>query len=63
MYRQHMLLKINEFFTISFFLTNSQPLPFIQRNEHVEMNKFSCSLSCTWMTIIDCLFYASDSLS
>ena len=23
------------------------------RNEHVEMNNFSCSLSCTWMTIID----------
>ena len=35
----------------------------IQRNEHVEMNNFSCSLSCTWMTIIDCLFYDSDSLS
>ena len=27
------------------------------------MNNFSCSLSCTWITIIDCLFYASDSLS
>ena len=27
------------------------------------MNKFSCSLSCTLVTIIDCLFYASDSLS
>ena len=27
------------------------------------MNNFSCSLSCTWMTIIDCQFYASDSLS
>ena len=27
------------------------------------MNNFSCSLSCTRMTIIDCLFYASDSLS
>ena len=27
------------------------------------MNKLSCSLSCTWMTIINCLFYASDSLS
>ena len=27
------------------------------------MNNFSFSLSCTWMTIIDCLFYASDSLS
>ena len=26
------------------------------------MNKFSCCLSCTWMTIIDSL-YASDNLS
>ena len=25
---------INVFFTISFFKTNSQPLSFIQRNEH-----------------------------
>ena len=51
-----------EFFIISFFKTNSQPLSFIQRNEHVEMSNFSCSLSCNWMTIIDSLFYASDSL-
>ena len=49
------VFSINEFFTISFFKTNSQ----IQRNEHVEMNNFSCSLSCTWMTVTDCLFYAS----
>ena len=27
------------------------------------MKNFSCSLSCNWMTIIDCLFYASGSLS
>ena len=46
---------INEFFTISSFKTNSQQLSFIQRNKHVEMNNFSCSLSCTWMTMIDCL--------
>ena len=32
-------------------------------NVHVEMNKLLCSLSCTWMTILDCLFYAFDSLS
>ena len=51
------VFSINEFFTISFFETNSQPLSFIQINEHVEINNFSCSLSCTWMTIIDCLFY------
>ena len=63
MYPQHKFFSINEFFTISLCLTNSQPLSFIQRNEHVEKNNFSCSLLCTWMTIIDCLFYASDSLS
>ena len=57
------LPSINEFFTTSFFLTNSQPLSFLQRDEHIEMNNFSCSLSCTWMAIIECLFYASDSLS
>ena len=27
------------------------------------MNNFSCSLSCTWMPIIDCLSYVSGSLS
>ena len=43
------------------FLNKFQPLLFIQRNEHVEMNNFSCSLSCTWMAILDCLFYASGS--
>ena len=46
---------INEFFTICFSLTNTKPLSFIQRNEYEEMNNFSCYLSCTWMTIIDCL--------
>ena len=63
MYLQHMFFSINEFFTIKLLKTNSQPLSFIQRNKHVEMNKFSCSLPCTWTTIIDCLFYASGSLS
>ena len=47
-------------FNKCFFLNNSQPLSFIQSNEHVELNDFLCSLSCT---IKDCLFYASDSLS
>ena len=61
MYLQH-IFSINEFFIISYFKTNSQPLSFIQRNEHVEMNNFSCSLSYTWRTIIDGLFYASGSL-
>ena len=50
------VFSINEFFTISFFKTKSQPLSYYQRNEHVEMNNFSYSLSCTCMTIIDCLF-------
>ena len=37
-------------------------LPFMfQCNEHVEMNKFLCSLACTWMTIIDSQFYIIDS--
>ena len=63
MYLQHMSFLINEFFTISFFKTNSQPLSFIQRNEHVEIKNFSCSLSCTWMTMIDSLSNASNSLS
>ena len=62
MYQQHMFL-INEFFTISVLLNKFSTTFIIQRNEHVELNNFSCSLSCTWMTIIDCLFYASDSLS
>ena len=59
------VFSIYEFFTISFFLNqiNAQPLSFIQRKEHVEMNNFLCSLSCTWMKIIDCLFHASGSLS
>ena len=59
------VFSINEYFTISFFFKQilNHFNSFIQRNEHIEMNNFSCSLSCTWMTIIDCLFYSSDSLS
>ena len=34
-----------------------------QCNEHVEMNKFLCGLTCTWMTIIDSQFYIIVSLS
>ena len=37
------VFSINEFFTISFFF--KQILN--HRSEHVEMNNFSCSLSCT----------------
>ena len=41
----------------------SQLLFMFQYNEHVEINKFLCSLVCTWMTIIDSQFYINDSLS
>ena len=57
------VFSINELLTISFLITDSQLLSLFQQNEIIEKNKFSCSLSCTWMTIIDCPFYASDSLS
>ena len=46
---------INEFLTIS-FLNKFSTTSFIQRNEQVEMKNNSCSLPCTWMTIINCLF-------
>ena len=41
----------------------SQLLFMFQCNEHVEMNKFLCSLACTVMTIIDSQFYIIESLS
>ena len=41
----------------------SRVLFMFQCNEHVEMNKFLCSLAGTWMTIIDSQFYIIDSLS
>ena len=45
------------------FLQTSQLFFMFQSNEQVEMNKFLCSLACTWMTIIDSQFYIIDSLS
>ena len=53
--------KIYELFTISFLKTDSQLFSSVQWNKHIE--QFSRSLSCTLVTIIDCLFYAFDSLS
>ena len=44
------------------FSQTSQLLFMFQCNEHVEMNKFLCSLACTWMTIIDSQFNIIDSL-
>ena len=50
------------FFAITFLPQTSQLLfMFKCNNEHVEMNKFLCSLVCTWMTIIDSQFYIIDS--
>ena len=45
------------------FSQTSQLLFMFQCNEHVEMNKFLCSLACAWVTIIDSQFYIIDSLS
>ena len=45
------------------FSQTSQLLFIFQCNELVEMNKFLCSLACTWMTIINSQFYIIDSLS
>ena len=47
----------------TYFSQTSQLLFMFQCNENVEMNKFLCSLACTWMTIIDNQFYITDSLS
>ena len=54
------VFSINEIFNIRFSKTNSQPLSFIQRNEQVEINNFSCSLPCIWKTIIDFYFMSWD---
>ena len=45
------------------FSQTSQLFFMFQCNEHVEMNKFLCSLAYIWMTIIDNHFYIIDSLS
>ena len=45
------------------FSQTSQLLFTFQCNEHVEMNKFLCSLACTWMTRIDSQLYIIDSTS
>ena len=49
---------INECFHHKTGCSKKSPLLFMfQCNEHVEMNKFLCSLACTWMTIIDSQLY------
>ena len=64
MHLQHMTVKKNECFHHKTGFTQTSQLLFIfQCNEHVEMNTFLCSLSCTSLTIIDTQFYIIDSLS
>ena len=51
MYLQQMFFSMNVFHRM-LFKTNSRPVSFIQRNEHVEMNNFSCSLPCNGLSIL-----------
>ena len=61
---QHMSIQyISVFHHKTGFSQTSQLLFKFQCNEHVEMNKFLCSLACTWMIIIDGQLYIIDSLS
>ena len=45
------------------FSQTSQLFFKFQCYEYVEMNKFLCSLVCTWVTMIDSQFYIIDSIS
>ena len=52
------------FFTIKQVLKKNLNYCFMfQCDEHVGVNKFLCSLTCTWMTIIDSQFHIINSLS
>ena len=62
MHLQHMSIQLmSVFHHKTSFSQTSQVLFMFQCNEHVEMNKFLCSLACTWMTIINSQFYIIDS--
>ena len=63
MHLQHMSIQMSVFHHKTGFSQTSQLLFTLQYNEHVEMNKFLCSLACTWTTIIDSPFYMIDSVS
>ena len=54
MHKQHTYVN-----SINFFHKLSTVFMF-QCNEYVEMNKFLCSLACTWITIIESQFYIID---
>ena len=57
MHLQHMSIqKMSVFHHKTGFSQTSQLLFMFQCNEHVEMNKFLCSLAFTWMTIKDISF-------
>ena len=54
MHLQHIICPFNKCFHHKTGLSQTSQLLFMfQCNEHVEMDKFLCSLACTWMTIID----------
>ena len=64
MHLQHMSIQTMSVFHQNFFFHKLlNYFLMLQCNKHVEMNKFLCSLACTWMTIIDSQFYITDSLS
>ena len=60
---QHMSIQLMSVFDIIQVFTNFSTTFMFQCNENVEMNKFLCSLACTWMTIIDSQLYITESLS
>ena len=60
--QQMPIQKMSVFHHKTGFSQTSRLLFMFQCIEHVEMNKFVCSLECTWMTIIDSQFYIIDSL-
>ena len=60
MYLQICPFNIYVFFTIKVFHKLLSCCFMFQCNEHVEMNKFLCSLACTWMAIMESQFYIID---
>ena len=64
MHLQHMSIQsMSVFHHKKVFLTNFLATFMFQCNEHVEINKFLCSLASTRSTIIDRQFYTIESLS
>ena len=62
MHLQHISIQLKSVFHHKIGLSQTSQLLFMyQCNEHVEMNKVLCSLTCTWMAIIDSQFYIIDS--